>query len=37
MKDTGHDMPIRYNAEVKAWLVKQLTPSITNQTHPLTQ
>lgn len=34
MKDTGHDMPVRYNAEVKTWLVKQLTPSITSQTQP---
>ena len=25
MKDTGHDMPARFNADVKAWLVKQLT------------
>jgi predicted peptidase len=24
MKDTGHDMPTRFNADVKAWLVKQL-------------
>jgi hypothetical protein len=24
MKDTGHDMPARFNADVKAWLVKQL-------------
>ena len=24
MKDTGHDMPPRFNADVKAWLVKQL-------------
>jgi predicted peptidase len=23
MKDTGHDMPARFNADVKAWLVKQ--------------
>ena len=24
MKDTGHDMPTRFNADVKAWLVKEL-------------
>lgn len=24
MKDTGHDMPAKFNADVKAWLVKQL-------------
>ncbi len=24
MKDTGHDMPTKFNADVKAWLVKQL-------------
>jgi hypothetical protein len=24
MKDTGHDMPAQYNADVKAWLIKQL-------------
>lgn len=26
MKDTGHDMPARFNSDVKAWLLKQLAP-----------
>ena len=26
MKDTGHDMPTKFNAEVKEWLLKQLAP-----------
>jgi predicted peptidase len=25
MKDTGHDMPVKFNADVKAWVLKQLT------------
>jgi hypothetical protein len=24
MKDTGHDMPTKFNADVKAWVLKQL-------------
>lgn len=26
MKDTGHDMPSKFNADVKAWVLKQLAP-----------
>jgi hypothetical protein len=26
MKDTGHDMPAKFDADVKAWVLKQLTP-----------
>ena len=26
MKDTGHDMPTKFNTDVKSWVVKQLTP-----------
>lgn len=26
MKDTGHDMPAKFNADVKAWVLKQLAP-----------
>ena len=26
MKDTGHDMPPKFNADVKTWLLKQLAP-----------
>ena len=26
MKDTGHDMPTKFDADVKAWVLKQLTP-----------
>ena len=25
MKNTGHDMPVKFNADVKAWVLKQLT------------
>jgi hypothetical protein len=24
MKDTGHDMPVKFDADVKAWVLKQL-------------
>ena len=39
MKDTGHDMPARFNTDVKAWLVKQLCaighfPSSPTAGHP---
>lgn len=26
MKDTGHDMPTKFNADIKTWVLKQLAP-----------